>query len=133
MRETLIYTTGSRDVIQDMTAALAQRGLTVVRSFDLRAAGAGSAACACQDHTNPACECQLVVLLVYGRAGEPLSMVVTGYGGRTHLQIVQDATVRPDPRVAAETWDTLIELGARLRILPQPCGENADAMPWAKV
>lgn len=120
MRDTLTYDTHGQDLVLEMSATLAQRGLSVVRSFDLRAAQVGQAACVCQDRSISTCECQLVVLLVYGQAPAPLTLVISGCGGQTDIRIAHDATTCPDPHLATEVLDILTELGLRLNVLPAP-------------
>lgn len=118
MRDTLTFDTGGRAVIQEMTAALARRGLPVVLSFDLRTAQAGPAACACHGHASELCECQLVVLLVYGKAPEPLTLVVSGCDERLNVRVIQDEVFQPDPRLATDVCDVLTGLVLRFSTLP---------------
>jgi hypothetical protein len=74
-----------------VTDRLELLGLQVQRSFDLRTA-------ACVSHPEEACPhrgiapctCQLVVLLVYGPDGPPVSLVAHGYEQRTWFWLVRD-------------------------------------------
>ncbi|MBL8095274.1 MAG: hypothetical protein JNL73_13985 [Anaerolineales bacterium] len=120
MRDTLTFDTGGQDVIPEVFSALRQHGLPVMRSFDLRTAQTGAAACACHPQSLSLCECQLVVLLVYGHAPEPLTLFVSGCGGQTEIRVAQEASMRLDPHLAHEVLVVLTELGARLNILSTP-------------
>ena len=126
MRDTLTFDTGEQDVIPEVFSALTQHGLPVMRSFDLRAAQTGSAACACHPQGLSLCECQLVVLLVYGHAPEPLTLFVSGCGGQTEIRVAQEASMRPDPYLARDVLAVLTELGARLNMLATPAEPDLD-------
>ncbi len=74
-----------------VTDRLELLGLQIQRSFDLR-----TAACvshpeeACPHRGTAPCTCQLVVLLVYGADGPPVSLVAHGYEQRTWFWLVRD-------------------------------------------
>lgn len=120
MRDSLTFHSGGRDVVPEMLAALQQCGLRVMRSFDLRAAQTKTASCVCQRQLLSLCDCQLVVLLVYGRAPEPLTVVVSGHGDQTDIGIASDTFVHPDPQLTREVLEALVGLGDRLNLLSAP-------------
>ncbi len=70
---------------------LEELGLNVVRSFDL-----STAACVprdelpCPHRGSVPCTCQLVVLLVYGKEGPPVSLIAHGYDNQAWFAIVED-------------------------------------------
>ena len=74
-----------------VTRRMEELGLHVVRSFDL-----STAACVarpdlpCPHHGNVPCTCQLVVLLVYGKEGPPVSLIAHGYDNQTWFYVVDD-------------------------------------------
>ncbi len=86
---------------QAMTAALGRRGLRVQRSFDLRAARAGHADCACPHHGTAQCTCQYVVLLVYSARGGP--GVITFHGMDTECtgEVVEDVNSPANTQLAS--------------------------------
>lgn len=86
---------------------LAVADLQVVTSFDLRTARAAHTDCACPHHGTSACDCQMVVLLVYGRDGGPATLVLHGRDGRTHLSLADTSGQRPHPRLAAAIFAAL--------------------------
>lgn len=74
-----------------VTNRLEQFGLRVLRSFDLRTAACGpSSGDPCPHHGARPCNCQMVVLLVYGQAGPPLSLVAHGYDHQTGFYLAND-------------------------------------------
>jgi len=60
--------------------------LRVVKSFDLRSACASLTENACPHHGTSPCDCQLVVLLIYGAGNRPVSLILHGHRGQTELQ-----------------------------------------------
>ena len=86
-------------------------GLQVVRTFDLHVARTqrsdAHASCPCPHHGTDQCDCQMVVLLVYGSGGyqsserQPVSMVAHGYNGQTWFSVVDTPQQRADTRLEA--------------------------------
>ena len=62
-----------------------------MQTFDLHAARLGLEDCPCPQHGTSDCDCQMVVLLVYGEAAEPAVLVLHGSDGQTWLSLVQSA------------------------------------------
>jgi len=87
-----------------VTLGLEEAALQVYRSFDLRSARAVSGTCACPYHGTDACDCQMVVLLVYQEQGTPATIVLHGHQGRTWIQLV-DA---PNAELATTIEDALV-------------------------
>jgi hypothetical protein len=86
---------------------LSSVGLQVVRSFDLRSARMAHAECACPHHGTAQCTCQFVVLLVYGRGGAPVTLVVHGHDGQTWLSLVDIPQQPADMRLATKIAQAL--------------------------
>ena len=86
---------------------LSSAGLQVVRSFDLRSARMAHAECTCPHHGTAECTCQLVVLLVYGQGGAPMSLVVHGHDGQTWLSLVDTPQQPADMKLAAKIAQAL--------------------------
>jgi len=78
---------------------IGRAGLRVVRTFDLHVARHGPANCPCPHHGTERCDCQMVVLLVYGRERQPLSIIAHSYNGQTWFSIVDTPQQRADPRL----------------------------------
>ncbi len=73
-------------VISRLTRHLTAAGFHVVRSFDFQRARAVHADCTCPHHGTAACDCQMIVLLIYERStGQPVSLIAHGHDGATYL------------------------------------------------
>lgn len=68
MNHTILLNTDSETAAQIVTAILTRQGYHVLRSFDLRSALVAHPESVCPCHGTSPCNCQFVVLLVYGRA-----------------------------------------------------------------
>src|SRR5512133_2579277 len=66
-----------------------QSGLQVIRTFDLHETRVGETTCSCPNHGTEACDCQMVVLLVYGKENLPVSLVAHGHNGQTWFSLVE--------------------------------------------
>lgn len=92
-----------------ITRLLARLGLQVLPSFDLRTARCAPAACTCPHHGTQQCDCQMVVLLLYGRAKDPATLVVHGHGGRTFLSLVDTPHQRLEAGLPSLIRQALLE------------------------
>lgn len=72
-------------------------GLQVVRTFDLHVARHDHTSCPCPHHGTDRCDCQMVVLLIYGSEREPISLVAHGYNDQTWFSVVDNPQQRADP------------------------------------
>ena len=98
MTQPLFTTPGSGDkAIAKATDVLQQAGYQVMRSFDLNAARAAHVDCSCPHHGTTMCDCQMVVLLVYGQDGPPVTLTAHSRDGRTQFALVNDPAQRPSP------------------------------------
>ena len=80
-----IFFADCETVIRQVTENLEAAGLRVVRSFDLCSACASFADNVCPHHGTAPCDCQLVILLIYG-GGAPVSLILHSHRGQTELQ-----------------------------------------------
>ena len=87
--------------------SLGQRGLQVVRSFDLL--GSESDACSCRYHGTPRCTCQYSVLLVYPAVGPPAVVTVHGHESHARIEVVLDANSPPNAELIDQILATLSE------------------------
>ena len=86
---------------------LAEAGLPIVRSFDLRSARAAHADCTCPHHGTAQCTCQFVVLLVYGQGGSPATLVAHGHDGQTWFSLVDTPQQPADARLRVKIAQVL--------------------------
>lgn len=86
-----------------VSGRLRKAALRVYRSFDLRSARAASSGCVCPHHGTEACDCQMVVLLIYQGQGAPATVVLHGHEGRTWIMLA----AAPDRELEAAVVDAL--------------------------
>lgn len=78
---------------------LSQAGLRPVQTFDLHTARAGLHDCPCPNHGTGECDCQMVVMLVYGKADEPVTLILHGNDGQTWLSIADGPRQKSDDQL----------------------------------
>jgi hypothetical protein len=67
------------EALQWTSQTLTQNGLRVIQTFDLNTARHTLEDCSCPHHGTSECDCQMVVLLVYGETGGPVTLILHGY------------------------------------------------------
>jgi hypothetical protein len=93
---------------------LTQAGLRAVQTFDLQSARHTLSECPCPHHSTAECDCQMVVLLVYGKAGEPLTLILHGNQGATWVSFAEGTGERADARLMSAVRNILEELPAQI-------------------
>lgn len=100
------------EAIDWVASHISGAGLRVVRTFDLHEArykqGIDHAICPCPHHGTDQCDCQMVVLLVYGTDRQPVSIVAHGHQGQTWFYVVNTPQQRADPQVEATIRRSLV-------------------------
>ena len=66
---------------------LTDAGFRVVQTFDLQVARLAHPDCPCPHHGTNNCNCQMVVLLVYQKRGDPVTLVIHGQDNRSWLSL----------------------------------------------
>jgi hypothetical protein len=84
----LVVNQPGEEMIRWATGRLDKAGLRVVRTFDLRAARLSHPDCPCPHHGTQACDCQMIVLLVYAGAPSPVTMIIHSHQGTSWLYLV---------------------------------------------
>ena len=87
------------ETLQWTKEQLLQVGLRPVQTFDLHTARAGSHDCPCPHHGTNACDCQMVVMLIYGKAEAPVTLILHGNEGQTWLSLAES----PEQKTTAST------------------------------
>jgi len=87
------------DVLDWLCHSLPRQGLRVLRTFDLHDARGEINNCPCPHHGTNHCDCQMVVLLVYGNEEEPVTLMLHGNDGQTWLSIVNNSLQHPAPSI----------------------------------
>ena len=84
-----------------LTRSLARVGMRVMRTFDLREARGEVGAYPCPHHGAGECNCQLVILLAYGQAGRPATLIIHGSEEQTWLSLINSPIQPADPAIRA--------------------------------
>jgi len=87
------------EALQWSSQNLMQNGLRVMQTFDLHTARHALEDCPCPHHGTSECDCQMLVLLVYGEAVEPATLILHGNNGQAWLSIVKT----PNQKTNTET------------------------------
>lgn len=82
------------------TRILEEKGLQVLRSFDLQVARSVHADCSCPHHGTEQCDCRMVVLLVYVQGKPPVTLVVHGHDGQVSFVLLDSPQQGSDQQVA---------------------------------
>ncbi len=86
---------------------LSKASLRTMLTFDLRAARHTPESCCCPHHGTKECDCQMVVLLVYGNASEPVTLILHGNDGQTWMSIADNPQQRADVKLIASIQQAL--------------------------
>jgi hypothetical protein len=97
--------------LQMTKTQLSEAGLSAVQTFNLNTARLGLHNCCCPNHGTDACDCQMIVLLVYGEAPEPATLILHGNDGQTWISIADSASQRVDPELVTHIRRVLENLG----------------------
>jgi len=87
------------DALDWLSKSLSRKGLRVLRTFDLHDARGGISNCPCPHHGTDQCDCQLVVLLVYGNEEQPVTLMLHGHDSQTWLSIVNNSLQHAAPSI----------------------------------
>lgn len=101
------FATGHGAVLTWINQQLGKLGLVVKPSFDLQAAKSAHTDCACPHHGTSQCDCQIVVLLVYGEDEGPVSLVVHSQDNHTYLSMMAVPDVNKDDTLAGQIFKAL--------------------------
>jgi hypothetical protein len=81
------------------TRQLNSTGLRIEQTFDLQVARLSHVGYLCPTHgTNP-CDCQMIVLLVYGVGSEPLTLILYGNDDQNHITTIMPPDKRSDKKL----------------------------------
>ncbi len=98
------------EALQWAKKQLLQAGLRPIQTFDLHTARLALHDCPCPNHGTEECDCQMVVLLVYGKAADvstlpavvntsPATLILHGNDGQTWVSIANDLQQRTDAKL----------------------------------
>ena len=87
------------EALSKVSQQLKEAGLRSVQTFDLHSAMSGTHGCSCINHGTKECDCQMVVLLVYGDAVEPETLILHGDSQRTWISLADTVLQNQDPQL----------------------------------
>ena len=93
--------------LQAAKKKLAQTGLRALQTFDLHTALHTQQDCPCPNHGTADCDCQMVVLMVYGETPEPVTLILHGSDGQTRFSLADDPSQRADRKLVATIKQSL--------------------------
>ena len=93
--------------LQITKTKLSQAGLRSVQTFSLNTARLGLHNCCCPNHGTDACDCQMIVLLVYGEVAEPATLILHGNNGQTWISIANPVVQREDAKLVGRIRNVL--------------------------
>ena len=94
-------------------------GFQASMTFYLQNARLAHANCACPHHGTERCDCQLVVILIYGHGPKPATLIAHGHEGKTWFSFVDSF-----PQHSSQHMETLLLRTIRL---PENMQHPADA------
>jgi hypothetical protein len=93
--------------LQTAKKKLSQANLRALQTFDLHTARQPQQDCPCPNHGTAECDCQMVVLMVYGETPEPATLILHGSDGQTRFSIADDASLRADKKLVISIKEAL--------------------------
>jgi len=82
-------------------AQLSQAGLRVLQTFNLNNARHALSDDWCPRHVTGECDCQIVILLIYGITNEPVTLILQGNDGKTWVSFENNSLHRVDPMMCS--------------------------------
>jgi len=87
------------EALQWAKKQLSQAGLRSMQTFDLHTARLGLHDCSCPNHGTEECDCQMIVLLVYGEAAEPATLTLHGNNGQAWISVTDNPLQQTDKKL----------------------------------
>jgi hypothetical protein len=95
------------EALPRVSKQLRDAGLRTVQTFDLHSAMSGTHGCLCLNHGTQECDCQMVVLLVYGATEEPVTLILHGNGDQTWFSLADTVLQNPNLQLQLKIQETL--------------------------
>ncbi|HRJ59501.1 MAG TPA: hypothetical protein PLV64_24690 [Anaerolineales bacterium] len=93
--------------LQTAKKKLSQANLRALQTFDLHTVRHTQQDCPCPNHGTAECDCQMVVLMVYGETAEPATLILHGSDGQTRFSIADDTSQRADKKLVVSIKEAL--------------------------
>ena len=98
------------EAVSKVKHVLNDTGLRVVVSFDSHLVREGISPTACPHHGTANCDCQIVILLVYGEDSHPATLLAHGQDGETWISLAAPPGQRIPARLEKEISKALSPL-----------------------
>ncbi len=92
-----------------LNRSLSRNGFRVLQTFDLHNARLGLHGCTCPHHGTDQCDCQMVVLLIYERMENPVTLVLHGNDDQTWISLVNDSIQPADRSLQSSIVQALLQ------------------------
>jgi hypothetical protein len=102
--------TNSEDTFYLIIKKLAEAGLQTTRSFDFQIAREAHTDCACPHHGTNQCDCQMIVLLVYGKGKRPATLVIHSRDELSQIFIVTPPGIHVENDLASKIRDLIASI-----------------------
>jgi hypothetical protein len=89
------------EVLLRVRRSLERVGLRLLETFDLQVARSSGAECPCPHHGTAKCDCQMIVLLIYGEGTAPTALMLHGSDGRTWISLPDSPACGTEPLIEA--------------------------------
>ena len=89
------------DALRWTKQQLAQASLRAIQTFDLHTVRHALEGCPCPQHDRNRCDCQMVILLVYGNEGEPVTLILHGNDRQTWVSVTSNALQQAEAKLIA--------------------------------
>lgn len=111
----LVLNSDCEHATQWLEAQMAGANLTLLRTFNSNDVGLAGLDCMCPHHGGPACNCRVMIYLVYRKSlPTPASLMVYSYDQYTLFYLVDTPHQRTDPGLDAQIRRVLIPQPALL-------------------
>jgi hypothetical protein len=89
--------------------SLERVGLRALETFDLQVARSSGSECTCPHHGTAECDCQMIVLLIYGEGTTPAALMLHGSDGRTWVSLPDGAACGTESLIEAAVVSALLD------------------------
>ena len=110
----------SEQTLRLVSETLTEAGFRAVQTFDLQTARRAHLECQCPNHGTTNCNCQLVVLLVYGKQDDLATLILHSEEGTTGISLATPASEQDTQNLGGIIRHTLM---SKMNHTPVPSNE----------
>ena len=120
----LIVEENCEQVLRSVRETLTSTGFRAVQTFNLQIARQAHLECQCAKHGTTNCSCQMVVLLVYGKQDDPVTLILHGEEEATGISLADPANDHATQNFGGIIRRTLV---SKMNHAPVPPNEISHA------